>query len=103
MKGTENPGPAGKSRLVAWARRSGRASAAAALAARSHPPLFGLDMFQGLRDSQVTLNTHIDISPRSASNMRLFEATGAGSCLLTDRKENLDWTLFEEDAGSLGL
>ena len=85
------------SRLVAWARRSGRAAAAAALAPRSHPPLFGLDMFQGLRDSQVTLNTHINISPRSASNMRLFEATGAGSCLLTDRKENLS-DLFEEDA-----
>jgi len=37
----------------------------------------------------VTLNSHIDISRGSASNMRLFEATGVGSCLLTDAKSNL--------------
>ena len=46
-------------------------------------------MYQLLHDSRITLNTHIDISPRSASNMRLFEATGVGICLLTDWKENL--------------
>jgi len=42
------------------------------------------------------LNIHIDISPRSASNVRLFEATGVRSCLLTDWKENLP-ELFELD------
>lgn len=63
---------------------------------RSDPPLFGLEMFQKLRDSRVTLNTHIDISPLSASNMRLFEATGVGSCLITDWKANLA-ELFEPD------
>jgi spore maturation protein CgeB len=56
---------------------------------RSSPALFGLRMFQKLRDSRVTLNTHIDISRFSASNMRLFEATGVGSCLITDWKANL--------------
>ncbi len=64
---------------------------------RSKPPLFGLDMFQQLHDSRVALNTHIDISPVNASNMRLFEATGVGSCLLTDWKSNLS-TLFEVDS-----
>ncbi|MEO7634584.1 MAG: glycosyltransferase, partial [Sphingomicrobium sp.] len=44
----------------------------------------------------VTLNSHIDISATSASNMRLFEATGVGTCLLTDRKDNLT-ILFEPD------
>lgn len=63
---------------------------------RSDPALYGLDMFQKLRDSRVTLNTHIDISPLSASNMRLFEATGVGSCLITDWKTNLA-ELFEPD------
>lgn len=63
---------------------------------RSSPALFGLEMFQKLRDSRVTLNTHIDISPFSASNMRLFEATGVGSCLITDWKANLV-ELFEPD------
>lgn len=66
------------------------------IARRARPPLFGLSMFQTLRDSAVTLNTHIDVSVRSASNMRLFEATGVGACLLTDRKDNLA-DLFEPD------
>lgn len=63
---------------------------------RSNPPLFGLKMFQQLHDSRVALNTHIDISPINASNMRLFEATGVGTCLLTDWKANLS-ELFELD------
>lgn len=67
------------------------------LARRTRPPLFGLRMFQQLRDSRVALNTHIDISPESASNMRLFEATGVGACLLTDWKENLP-RLFDPEA-----
>lgn len=64
---------------------------------RALPPLFGLKMFQQLRSSRVALNTHIDISPISASNMRLFEATGVGTCLLTDWKANLP-QLFKPDA-----
>jgi hypothetical protein len=67
------------------------------IARRAHAPLFGVAMFQQLRDSRVALNTHIDISPVSASNMRLFEATGVGTCLLTDWKENLP-ELFDPDA-----
>jgi spore maturation protein CgeB len=63
---------------------------------RAHPAVFGLPMYQKLRDSKVTLNTHIDISPRSASNMRLFEAAGVGTCLLTDWRENLR-DLYEPD------
>jgi spore maturation protein CgeB len=67
------------------------------IARRARPPLFGLEMFRQLRDSRVALNTHIDISPVNASNMRLFEATGVGACLLTDWKANLP-ELFEPDA-----
>lgn len=74
-----------------------RTSVDARVARRARPPLFGLDMFRQLRAGRVALNTHIDISTRSASNMRLFEATGAGTCLLTDAKENLR-ELFEPDA-----
>jgi len=66
------------------------------IARRARPPLFGHRMFQELIDSKVTLNTHTNISPKSASNMRLFEATGVGTCLLTDWKENLK-DLFEPD------
>ena len=60
-------------------------------------PIFGVKMYQLLRDSTVTLNSHIDVSTHSASNMRLFEATGVGGCLLTDVKTNLS-QLFELDA-----
>lgn len=64
---------------------------------RARPPIFGLEMYQQLRRSRISLNTHIDISPLSASNQRLFEATGVGAtCLLTDWKENLS-DLFEPD------
>ena len=63
---------------------------------RTHAPLFGLEMFGKLRDSRVVFNNHIDISPFSASNMRLFEATGAGACLITDWKQNIG-ELFTPD------
>lgn len=63
---------------------------------RAQPPIFGVEMFQQLHDMKVALNSHIDISPLSASNIRLFEATGVGACLLTDHKSNLS-TLFEPD------
>ena len=62
----------------------------------AQPAVFGLEMFQQLQRSRVSLNTHIDISATHASNMRLYEATGVGSCLLTDAKGNLR-ELFEPD------
>ena len=58
--------------------------------------VWGADMYQVLRRSRVTLNSHIDFTGREAGNMRLFEATGAGTFLLTDFKDNLH-TLFEPD------
>lgn len=66
------------------------------IAQRAEPPLFGIEMFQHLRGARVVLNNHIDISPASASNMRLFEATGVGTLLLTDWRKNLV-ELFEPE------
>ena len=51
--------------------------------------IYGLRMYQAVRDARVTLNIHADSSDRYASNMRLFEVTGVGGCLLTDWKPNL--------------
>jgi spore maturation protein CgeB len=51
-------------------------------------------MFQTLRDSRITLNIESGSTTRHSSNMRLFEATGVGTCLLTDRTEGLG-ELFE--------
>jgi spore maturation protein CgeB len=57
---------------------------------------WGADMYQALRRSRITLNSHIDMVGREAGNVRLFEATGVGAFLLTDLKDNLH-TLFEPD------
>lgn len=60
------------------------------------PAVYGRKMFQTLADSRLTINTHIDAAGPHAANMRLFEATGVGTCLLTDWKPNLS-SLFEVD------
>ncbi|MCK1303460.1 glycosyltransferase [Bradyrhizobium sp. 40] len=56
--------------------------------------VWGVEMYQALRASRLTLNSHIDQAGREAGNARLFEATGAGTFLLTDFKDNLH-TLFD--------
>jgi spore maturation protein CgeB len=43
------------------------------------------------------LNRHIDAAEGNANNMRLYEATGVGAMLLTDRGRNLP-ELFEPGA-----
>jgi hypothetical protein len=55
---------------------------------------YGVDMYRILYNSRITLNQHIEISQNYANNMRLFEATGAGTLLITDWKANLQ-DIFE--------
>jgi len=54
---------------------------------------WALDMFSILGNAKIALNHHIDIAEKNANNMRLYEATGVGTLLLTDHKENLH-TIF---------
>lgn len=54
---------------------------------------YGRDMYNVLRRSRITLNSHIDAARGSATNLRLFEATGVGTMLLTDNLRDLP-TLF---------
>ena len=63
---------------------------------RSHGPVFGIDMYRVLRQSKVTFNRHVDAAEDSVGNMRMFEATGVGTCLLTDTGKNMS-DLFEPD------
>jgi len=63
---------------------------------RFHKPVFGLRYYEVLARSKVAFNSHIDCAEQYAGNMRLFEATGAGACLVTDRKHNLP-EMFEPD------
>jgi hypothetical protein len=57
--------------------------------------VWGLDMYRVLAGSRVTLNrhAHVDVrgsaSRRFVANMRLYEATGVGACLLTESRESL--------------
>jgi hypothetical protein len=66
------------------------------IARRSCGARFGLAMFETLARSQVTLNVHIGAAGAFTGNIRMFEATGVGTCLLTDWKADLP-TLFEPD------
>ncbi|MHC1704351.1 MAG: glycosyltransferase [Tenuifilaceae bacterium] len=59
-------------------------------------PIYGFEMYKLLAKSKVVLNNHGEIAGEYAGNMRLFEATGVGSCLLTDNKKNMS-ELFEPD------
>ncbi|MBX3611673.1 MAG: glycosyltransferase [Hydrogenophaga sp.] len=57
--------------------------------ARHGGEVWGLDMYRALARSRITLNRHINVAENNANNMRLYEATGTGALLLTDRKDNL--------------
>ncbi len=63
-------------------------------ASRLHGDVWGVDMFTVLAKSTITVNHHIDVAQSNANNMRLFEATGCGTLLVTDYKDNLN-DLFE--------
>jgi len=69
---------------------------------RHHGPAWGLDAYRVLAASRITINSHgtIDVAGRAdtshANNLRLFEATGVGTMLLTDWKEDLS-ALFTVD------
>jgi hypothetical protein len=55
---------------------------------------WGIEMYEILNSSRITVNHHIGVAERYANNMRLFEATGVGTLLVTDQKANLE-QLFE--------
>jgi spore maturation protein CgeB len=62
----------------------------------NHPPVFGLDMYRLLHSSKLVLNIHGGAAGNYSGNMRMFEATGVGTCLLTENRSNLK-DLFDPD------
>lgn len=56
---------------------------------------WGRRMYETLQRSRITLNRHARIDVRGsvvtslANNMRLYEATGVGTCLITEDRDNL--------------
>jgi SAM-dependent methyltransferase len=73
-----------------WGYGAGSLPADSVIRKHHHGEVWGLDMFSILRCSQITLNRHVDAAENYANNMRLFEATGCGSLLITDYKDNLN-------------
>ena len=51
-------------------------------------------MYEVLYNASIALNNHISVAREYANNMRLYEATGVGTLLVTDAKDNLA-SLFE--------
>ena len=76
--------------LKVWGNGIERLPSASPLHAIYQGEAWGRGMYEILRRSKITLNYHIDIAEGWANNMRLYEATGAGALLLTDRQRNLD-------------
>jgi spore maturation protein CgeB len=64
---------------------------------RCHPPVYGINMLSLLGQSQITLNRHTDAMGTSFGNIRAFEATGMGACLVSDTGSNVN-DIFEPDS-----
>jgi len=54
-----------------------------------HGEAWGIGMYKILAQSKIVINRHISVAENNANNMRLYEATGMGAMLLTDKKKNL--------------
>lgn len=50
---------------------------------------WGRDYFSLLMRSRISINRHGDIARGYANNLRLFEVTGCGSCLVTEHAANI--------------
>lgn len=80
--------------LAVWGHALEERGPGSALRARLRGEAWGLAMFEILAGSRIALNRHIDVAGEFANNLRLYEATGVGTLLLTDEKRNLG-ELFE--------
>lgn len=60
---------------------------------RHHGPAWGHEMYKILGRARVVVNRHADAAAGYANNMRMYEATGMGACLVTDNDLGLE-TLF---------
>lgn len=67
------------------------------LQVQNRGPIFGREMFKTLGQSRGSLNYHVAVAGEEGVNMRIYESTGMGSCLLTEERSNLR-NLFEVDA-----
>ena len=77
-----------------WGYGAKKIPAGSPILVRHHGEAWGLDMYNILYNSKISINRHIDAAENYANNMRLYESTGVGTMLITDYKDNLN-ELFE--------
>jgi len=82
--------------LDVWGYGINKLDTESPLRAIHHGSAWAIDMYNILYNSKIALNNHISVAENYANNMRLYEATGVGTLLITDYKDNLH-TLFELD------
>jgi hypothetical protein len=75
--------------IEVWANGVDRLPHNSPIRSRWKGSVWGIEMYQTLHRSKMTVNHHIGISGDYANNMRLYEATGVGALLLVDCKKNL--------------
>jgi spore maturation protein CgeB len=83
-----------RTRLDIWGNGVNQLPASSPINRHYHGETWGIDMFQVLARSKITINNHIGIAGNYANNMRLYEATGMGCLLITDKKANIN-EMFE--------
>ena len=60
--------------------------------------LFGISYYNLIASHLICLNQHTPVAGTGSGNMRMFEATGCGACLMTDYKEeNTDLFIPDEE------
>ena len=50
---------------------------------------YGLDYYEVINKTKIVLNRHTDFASMAVGNMKMFEITGMGACLITDNASNL--------------
>jgi hypothetical protein len=75
--------------LQVWGYGGDRLAADSPLRRRWHGEAWGMDMYRALASGRIVLNRHIEAAEGHANNMRLFEATGVGAAVVTERADNL--------------
>lgn len=75
--------------IVIWGGGGDQLSKTSPILPRHRGEAWGGGMFRILGSSKITVNNHIGIAENFANNMRLYEATGMGALLVTDRKSNI--------------
>ncbi len=77
-----------------WGYGAGKLPLNSPIKSRHHGEAWGIDMYNILYNSKISVNRHIDAAENFANNMRLYESTGVGTLLITEHKDNIEG-LFE--------